>query len=64
MVQWLPTKEVYEETRGLSQRELILLLMEKFEKLNEGVAKRPTRTELYGTIGAVLALVVGISTLL
>jgi len=52
------------DTQGLSQRELILILMEKVEKLVTGMGKRPTRTELYGTIGTVIALVIGITAVL
>lgn len=43
-------------TRGLSQRELILILMGQVEKLVQGMGKRPTRTEVYATLGAVAIL--------
>ena len=52
------------DTRGLSQRELILKLMEQVEKINVGLGKRPTRTELYATIGVVTSLLIGITALL
>ncbi len=52
------------DTRGLSQRELILKLMQQVEKINVGLGKRPTRTELYATIGVVTSLVIGITTLI
>jgi hypothetical protein len=48
------------DTRGLSQRELILTLMKQVENLNDGMIKRPTRVELYGTIGAVTSITLGI----
>ncbi len=53
-----------EDTRGLSQRELILKLMQQVEKINEGLGKRPTRTELYATIGVVTSIVLGITAFL
>ncbi len=51
-------------TRGLSLRELVLETRKDVKEIKRGLGKRPTRTELYGTIGAVLAIVVGISALL
>ena len=51
-------------TRGLSLRDLVLELRKDVKDIKLGLGKRPTRTELYGTIGAVLALVFGISALL
>ncbi len=48
-------------TRGLTQRELILKLMEQVEKINDGLAKRPTRTELYTTLGVGTSIVLGIT---
>lgn len=50
-------------TRGMSLRELVLELRRDVKDIKLGLGKRPTRAELYGTIGAVLALVVGISAL-
>ena len=47
-------------TRGLSQRELILILIQDVRDLKRASSKRPTRLELYGTIGAVVALVTSI----
>ncbi len=52
------------DTRGLSQRELILRLMDTVEKLNQGMGKRPTRTELYATVGLATSVIFGISALL
>ena len=51
-------------TRGLSLRELVLETRKDVKEIKQGLGKRPTRSELYGTIGAVLAIVVGISALL
>ena len=51
-------------TRGLSLRELVLELRKDVKEIKQGLGKRPTRSELYGTIGAVLAIVIGISALL
>ena len=50
-------------TRGLTLRELVLEIRKDIKDVKQGLGKRPTRAELYGTIGAVLAIVVGISTL-
>ena len=50
-------------TRGLSLRELVLELRKDVKEIKQGLGKRPTRTELYGTIAAVLSIVVGISVL-
>ena len=50
-------------TRGLSLRELVLELRKDVKDIKQGLGKRPTRVELYGTIGAVLALVTGITAL-
>ncbi len=52
------------DTRGLSQRELILEVRNDIKEIKQGQGKRPTRTELYGTIGAVVAVVVGINAFL
>ncbi len=51
-------------TRGLSLRELVLEMRKDVKEIKQGLGKRPTRSELYGTIGAVLAIVIGISALL
>ena len=51
------------DTRGLSQRELILRLMEQVGKINVGLGKRPTRTELYATLGLGVALIGGVTAL-
>ena len=51
-------------TRGMSLRELVLELREDVKIIRTGLAKRPTRAEVYGTIGAVLTLVVGITAFL
>ncbi len=53
-----------DDTRGLSLRDLVLESRKDIKDIKLGLGKRPTRTELYGTIGAVLALVIGISALL
>ncbi len=52
------------DTRGLSQRELLLEVRNDIKEIKQGQGKRPTRTELYGTIGAVVAVIIGINTLL
>ncbi|KKM15748.1 hypothetical protein LCGC14_1692870 [marine sediment metagenome] len=65
MVAYLPPRASEpDDTRGLSQRELILRLMTAVEKLNQGMGKRPTRLELYGTLGFTVTAIVGISALL
>jgi hypothetical protein len=48
-------------TRGMTQRELILKLMDQVEEINRGLAKRPTRTEMISSIGLVTSIVFGIS---
>ena len=53
-----------DDTRGLSLRDLVLESRKDIKDIKLGLGKRPTRTELYGTIGAVLGLVIGISALL
>jgi hypothetical protein len=53
-----------EDTRGLSQRELILILMKQVEKLNAGMGKRPTRVELWGTLTFTASVIFGIVALL
>jgi hypothetical protein len=48
-------------TRGMTQRELILKLMEQVEEINRGLGKRPTRTEMISSIGLVTSILFGIS---
>ena len=65
MVAYLPPRASEpDDTRGLSQRELILRLMEQVEKLNQGMGKRPTRLELYSTVGMVGVVISGVVALL
>ena len=44
------------DTQGLSQRELILILMKDIKEIKQENAKRPTRLEIYGTLGTVALL--------
>ena len=48
----------------MSLRELVLELREDVKVIRTGLAKRPTRAEVYGTIAAVITLVVGITAFL
>ncbi len=52
------------DTRGMSLRELVLELRGEVKKVNEGLGKRPTRTELYVTVGLGASVVFGIIALL
>ena len=47
-----------DDTRGLSQRELILILLDEVKVLQAADARRPTRSEIYTTIGTVSLLLV------
>ena len=53
-----------ETTRGMSLRELVLEMREDLKKQNERIGKRPTRTELYGTLAAGVSILGGIIALL
>ena len=53
-----------DDTRGMSLRELVLELRGEVKKGNEGLGKRPTRTELYVTVGLGASVVFGIIALL
>lgn len=44
------------DTRGLSQRELILEMRKDIKEMKRENSKRPTRTEVYGTVGTVAIL--------
>ena len=50
-------------TLGLTLREIVLEIRDDIKEIKLGLGKRPTRTELWGTIGGVLAIVIGITAL-
>ena len=56
------TKES-DETRGLSLRELLLEVRQDVKDQNKRINKRPTRMEIYGTVGLGSTLILGIVTL-
>ena len=48
------------DTRGLTQRELLLEVRTDVKDLNRRLSKSPTRMEIYGTIGLGASLIFGI----
>ncbi len=49
-----------DETRGMSLRELVLELRQDVRDQNKRINKRPTRMEIYGTVGLGASLIFGI----
>lgn len=53
------TKES-DETRGMSLRELVLEVRAEVKDQNKRIDKRPTRMEIYGTVGLGASLIFGL----
>ena len=51
-------------TRGLTLRELVLEVRKDIKEIKTGLGKRPTRTEIYGTMGFVVTVLIGINAIL